>query len=135
MKKFLLPLLLATLIALPLNAQTVTRTTAAYNQANYNGATFSALSANGSTAAFDTGAIMNTHTMACTPTGAPTTANMVLEGSMDSTSWYTLVTTQACTAFIAGFGVDKPARYIRATLSGLAGGTTPSVVIKYGGVR
>jgi hypothetical protein len=130
-----LVLAVASIFTLPASAQTATRTSAVSEHDFFATATFNTLSANGSTAVFDIGGIMNTHTLACLPTGAPTTANVTLDGSLDGTNFYTLVTTQACTAFIAGFGVDKPARYIRATLTGLAGGTAPTITARYGGSR
>ena len=130
-----LVLAVASLFTIPAAAQTATRTSAVSEHDFFATATFNTLSANGSTAVFDVNGIMTTHTMACVPTGGPTTANVILEGSLDGTNFYTLVTTQACTAFVAGFGVDKPARYIRATLSGLAGGASPTVAIRYGGTR
>lgn len=63
-----------------------------------------------------------------TVTGAPTSFNVNLEGTLDGgATWFTL---QAVTA--AGYTavVDKPVNGVRANLTSLVGGTAPTVTVQ-----
>jgi hypothetical protein len=88
------------------------------------------LAANGNSTTYFTGGT-RIHETVCIPTGAPTGASVQLTGSLDGTNFYNLG--GALTSVISGNAVDIPALFIRYTLSGLTGGTTPSVALQYGG--
>jgi hypothetical protein len=124
--------LVAVIFASSLFADTITIPKRYRNSA---GVTFTALSANGSTASYDTEAVMNNHTVTVVPTGGPSGCTLTMEGSLDGTNWFTIITAATCTSVVSAHGVDKPARYVRGTLSALAGGTTPTVTVKYVGAR
>lgn len=78
------------------------------------------------------------HALQVTITGAPSAVSVALLGSLDN-STFVLITTHA---FDAGeltatkamfFDVDKPMPYIKADLTVLTGGSTPTVTVKYMG--
>lgn len=90
-----------------------------------------AQTANGSSAAVDLQAPARTFAFQSVVTGTPTSFTNTYEGSLNGTNWYTLGTSTA-TAGDAQFVVDKPARYVRATLSALTGGTAPTITVYVG---
>lgn len=80
---------------------------------------------------------MSKFTVQTTFTGSPTAVTVVLEGSLDNTFWYPLVGVAASAGELtaggyAQFSADKPVRYLRANLTVLTGGTTPTVTAKIG---
>lgn len=85
-----------------------------------------AQTANGSTTSVDLGAVYRTFTFQSIVTGTPTSFTNTYQGSLDNVNWYTLVASTAV-AGEAQFVVDKPAQYVRATLSALVGGTSPTI--------
>lgn len=85
-----------------------------------------AVTANGSSTAIDLVTPYRTHTLQTVVTGAPTSLSVTLEGSLNGTNWVVLATSTSTTGD-AQFAVDKPVRYVRATLSALTGGTAPTV--------
>ena len=64
-----------------------------------------------------------------TVTGAPTAVSVNLEGSLDGTNWVVLKT---LTAAGVGSSTGVPVRFIRANLTTLTGGTTPTVTALLG---
>lgn len=84
------------------------------------------LSANGSTDAVNLDGTHRSFVFQTVVTGAPASFTMTFQGSLDGTNWYTLGSSTA-TAGEAQFVVDKPAQFVRATLSALTGGTAPTV--------
>lgn len=84
------------------------------------------LTANGSTDSVNLDGSHRTFTFQSVITGTPTSFTLTYQGSLDGTNWFTLGTTTA-TAGEATFVVDKPAQFVRATLSALVGGTAPTI--------
>ena len=84
------------------------------------------LSANGSTGVINLDGVHRTFAFQTVVTGTPTSFTLTFQGSLDGTTWYTLGTSTS-TAGEAQFVVDKPAQYVRATLSALTGGTAPTI--------
>jgi hypothetical protein len=84
------------------------------------------LSANGSTDAVNLDGVHRTFAFQTVITGTPTSFTLTYEGSLNGTNWYTLGTTTS-TAGEGTFVVDKPAQFVRATLSALTGGTSPTI--------
>jgi hypothetical protein len=91
-----------------------------------------ALAANGNSTVYFTGGTVKHQTVAVV-TGAPTGCSLQLTGSLDGVNFYSMGGALTCTATVTGTAVDIPALFIRYTLSALAGGTTPSVAVQYGG--
>lgn len=91
------------------------------------------LTANGSTSAINLGHVCKTFTFQTVVTGTPTSFTLTYQGSLDGVNWFTLGTSTA-TAGDAQHIVDKPAMFVRATLSALTGGTAPSVTAMVGAV-
>lgn len=62
--------------------------------------------------------------------GGPSTAIVLLEGSIDGANFFTIATWDKAaplTSGVAVYAVDKPVNYVRANLTTLTGGTTPTV--------
>jgi hypothetical protein len=82
--------------------------------------------------------IPSQHTVQATMGGTvvATAVTVDLEGSLDNTSWFQLARHAFSAAEISAEGamfhvVDKPAKYVRANLITLTGGTDPTVTVKY----
>ena len=84
------------------------------------------LTANGSTTGADFQTTPHIFTFQSVTTGSPTSFTLTYQGSLDGTNWFTLGSSTAA-AGDAQFVVDKPARFVRATLSALTGGTSPTI--------
>lgn len=84
------------------------------------------LTTNGSTQAVTLDGVYRTFAFQSVITGTPTSFTLTYQGSLDGTNWYTLGTTTS-TAGEGTFVVDKPAQFVRATLSALTGGTSPTI--------
>lgn len=69
--------------------------------------------------------VMKTFTMQTVATGGAT-VSVKLQGSVNGTDWFDLATSTSATGD-AQHAVDKPARYVRANLGTLTGGTAPTV--------
>lgn len=82
---------------------------------------------------FNLSAVRSKFTMVSAVTGAPTGVSLTLEGSIDGSTWYVLATSTSTTGDTQ-FAVDKPARYVRANLGTLTGGTAPTVTVKFAAV-
>jgi hypothetical protein len=61
-------------------------------------------------------------------TGSPSGVTVLLEGSLDGTNWFTMETV-AGTSDSLNFSVDKPVRFVRANLTVLTGGSSPTVAV------
>lgn len=80
------------------------------------------------------------HTIQIVVTGGPATCSVQLEGSLDdpakeTMTWANVSGAQTCTATTTVFTIDKPVTAIRANLTILTGGATPTVTVKYVGVQ
>lgn len=63
-------------------------------------------------------------------TGSPSTANVLLDGSIDGVNWHALFAATGLTSQLYGFGLAATApvvKYIKVRLDVLAGGTSPTV--------
>ncbi len=73
--------------------------------------------------------LLHFHTMVCVVTGSPSECEILLEGSLDNSSWITLGT-------VNGSGcchsVNATVQYVRANLTALGGGSSPAVTAKLG---
>lgn len=123
MKNAILLAFSALLISLPLFAQ------------GGHSATLGTLAATGAGTAVNLSVVAHKHTVTAVPTGSPATCTVKLEGSIDGTTWFDLSTAQTCTAAVAFHVVEKPVLAVRANLTALTGGTSPTVVVKYLGVQ
>lgn len=80
----------------------------------------------------DLGVSASKFTMCYTITGAPATVSLKLQGSHDATNWFDIATSTA-TASGATSSFDLfVARYLRANLGTLTGGTAPTVTATVG---
>lgn len=119
----------------PAQAQAWTRTSASY-LSDYATAHMAPLSANGASAVFDTLTVVRIHAVYYVVTGAPTAGSMLAECSMLTTGpWQSLGSTTVTTSIVSTPATDKPCRFVRLTLSALAGGTAPTVAADYVGTR
>lgn len=66
------------------------------------------------------------HAIQTVVTGAPTAVSIKLQGSLDGANWYDLATSTSTTGDYQT-AIDKPARFVRANLGTLTGGTAPTV--------
>lgn len=69
-------------------------------------------------------------TVSVTHTGSPTTVITDIEGSLDGDTFYPLAEHTSVTADEAFHIVGKAFKYVRANLSVLTGGTSPTVTVK-----
>lgn len=77
------------------------------------------------------------HTYQITITGTPTAVTVALEGSLDGDTWAAIDThvmsageLSAAAALV--FVTASPVQAVRANLTTLTGGTSPTVTVKYG---
>lgn len=99
--------------------------------------TFAALSATGTTTAQGirvTGGYARTHGIQAVTTGGPTTATLDLEGTIDGTNWFAILSGVDASSSIISAVADKPVKQIRFNLTALAGGTSPTVTPSYLGL-
>jgi hypothetical protein len=93
-------------------------------------------SATGASASYDAGAYMpRTHTLVIIPTGGPATCTLQMQYSLDNANWFSLGAAQTCTSAISVVVIDIPTRYVRANLTALTGGSSPTVKTLYLGVK
>jgi hypothetical protein len=82
---------------------------------------------------YDQGVCHGNFTVAVTVTGAPSGCAVQLQGSLDGTNWYSLGAATSNTSGTAAVSVaNSPARYVRANLTTLTGGTSPTVTALIG---
>lgn len=94
--------------------------------------TWLAQSATGITDAYDvTLESPDKHTLQFITTGAPASATLRLEGSIDNTNWFDLSGTQNCSSSGMFHVVNKPVLFVRVNLLTLVGGTDPTVQCTY----
>lgn len=82
---------------------------------------------NGPGVAHDLERTSGKHTLAVTVTGGPTAANVIMQGSHDGSTWFNLLPSVAVDTNPPTVTVVSVWRYVRAVLSGLSGGTSPTV--------
>ncbi len=95
-----------------------------------------AATATGASATWKVNRTPRNHSVQITITGAPTAVTVDLEGSLDGTTWVSLashiLSAAELTATQALFHVvDKPTRRVRANLTTLTAGTSPTVTVIY----
>lgn len=79
--------------------------------------------------------VLTQHRAEVQVTGSPASLDLSLEGSFDAVTWYTLATTtltSASFAFAPFESVPSPVRFVRANLTALSGGTSPTVTVTIG---
>lgn len=82
--------------------------------------------ATGTSVVADLPCAMRTFTMQTLCTGSATISNK-LQGSVDGENWFDIATSTSATGD-AVHGVDKPANYLRASVT-ITGGTAPTVKV------
>lgn len=90
----------------------------------------SAVAVTGASATTDYGAAHSKHSMQVVLTGSPTVVTVALEASLNGSQWMTAATWSTGAGQASGdivFTSDKPVRYVRANLTTLTGGTSPTV--------
>jgi len=95
-----------------------------------------AVTATGSGSAFRINALVKTHTIQATITGAPTAVTVDLEGSVDNVTFFQLATHVFTAGELTAQGamfhvVDKVVRFVRLNLTTLTAGTSPTVTGLY----
>jgi hypothetical protein len=79
----------------------------------------------------DFGCAMRNISFVVTTTGSPTGGTVTLEVSVDNTNFFTTATTATVGSTVSSGTLSNCAfRYARTTLSGLTGGTSPTVTAK-----
>lgn len=66
-----------------------------------------------------------TYVVHATATGSPSAISVILQGSLDGESWFTLGVAQGLPTWITG----KPVKYVRAYLDTMSGGSSPTVTV------
>jgi hypothetical protein len=83
--------------------------------------------------AYDLGVCHGNWSMAVTVAGGPSGCAVQLQGSLDGTGWYSVGSATSNTSGTAvATAANTPARYIRANLTTLTGGTSPTVTALIG---
>lgn len=85
-----------------------------------------AVTVTGAGASLDLGVIRSAHSMQTTTTGSPTGVTVLLEGSLDNAHFVTLATSTSTSGDVQT-ATGKAVRYVRANLTVLSGGTSPTV--------
>lgn len=99
-------------------------------------ANFVALTATGNTATFDVGkALPSNHAVLAVVTGGPATCTISLQGTIDGVTWDTISNATTCTSSVYFYVSGKPMSGIRASLTVLSGGTSPTVTVFYTGTH
>ena len=97
-----------------------------------------AVTSTGASLAKEFSRLVNSHVLQVTITGGPSAVTVTLEGSLDNTTFVTIGTH----VFSAGeltatkamfFDIDKPLLAVKANLTVLTGGSTPTVTATYEG--
>ncbi|SRR5258706_9767460 len=92
------------------------------------GTSLAAATANVTGTTVDLGLARQNLTVVVSTTGGPTGGTVTLQVSHDGTTWFVTATTATVGATVAAGTLTGGAwRYARAVLSGLTGGTTPTV--------
>lgn len=73
--------------------------------------------------------LLTHHTMVTTVTGTPSTCEILMEGSLDNSTWITLGVTNGTGSC---HSVAAVVQYVRANLTTLGGGSSPTVTAKLG---
>lgn len=88
----------------------------------------------GSTAVFNV-AGNDAHTLSVVVTGSPSACTMNLDGSLDGTNFFNLSGDITCTSSVMFHVINRPVTLVRATVSALSGGSSPTVTVRYIGFR
>jgi hypothetical protein len=97
-------------------------------------ANFVALTAATNTATLDVGrALPSNHAVLAVVTGGPATCTISLQGTIDGVTWDTISSATTCTSSVYFYASGKPVSGIRANLTALTGGTSPTVTVYYVG--
>ncbi len=92
-----------------------------------------AAAATGGGTPYDLGVCHGNFSMAVTVAGGPSGCGVQLQGSLDGTNWYSLGSATSNTSGTAvATASNTPARYVRANLTTLTGGTSPTVTALIG---
>lgn len=75
--------------------------------------------------------IPSKYSMQLIVTGSPTTLVVDLEGSLNGTDFIAVVQSTATASGSMTFNVDEPIRYVRANVTAISGGTTPTVTVLF----
>jgi hypothetical protein len=124
---------IAALAAAALSSQTVNGRVASVS--------FGTLTGTGTTWAFDMSLLTpSQHTLEVVVAGSPSSCSIQLEGTLDnpsgsSVTWANLSGAQTCTSSVTFSVVNKPVRAVRANLTSLSGGSSPTVTVGYAGVQ
>ncbi|HZP55041.1 hypothetical protein [Actinocrinis sp.] len=86
-----------------------------------------AATATGPGAVIDLGVVRSSHTLQTTVTGSPTGVTVNLEGSLTATGPWTTLATSTSTTGDVQTATGKAVRYVRANLTVLTAGTSPTV--------
>lgn len=97
-------------------------------------ANFVALTATGNTATFDVGkALPSNHAWLAVVTGGPATCTISMQGTIDGTTYDTASGPITCTSSAYFYVSGKAYSGVRANLTALTGGTSPTVTVYYVG--
>lgn len=90
-----------------------------------------AVTSTGAGSSFDLETLANQFGIQVVVTGSPSSVDVALQGSMDGTNWYSLISRSAPNSGAEGTNASPQvaARYVRGYLSGLNGGTSPTVTL------
>lgn len=72
------------------------------------------------------------HTMIVTVTGSPTSVSVNLEGSHDNVNWVNLTTYTSTSSGYVSFDSQVRVRYVRANLTAITGGSSPTITASIG---
>lgn len=81
---------------------------------------------------WDCGTIYNFASMTTVVTGSPVSFTVVLEGTVDGTNWFTLITTTNVAGESQFSGTSVPFSNLRARCTAVSGGTSPTINVYAG---
>lgn len=98
------------------------------------------LTATGTTRAVNLYMAAHKHTVEVAVAGSPASCSVQLEGTLDdplsaSAVWSNLSGAQSCTSSTMFHVIDRAVTAVRANVTALTGGTSPSVTVVYQGVQ
>lgn len=95
------------------------------------GVSLNAVTGNATGSSIDLGAAHRNVAFIVSTTGTPTGGTVTLEVSVDGTAWFTTATTAAVGSSVTmGTLQNTAVRFVRTNLTGLTGGTSPTVTAK-----
>jgi len=98
----------------------------------------SAVTSTGASGAKEFRRLVDSHALQVTITGAPSAVTVTLEGSLDGTTFSTIGTHAMSAGELTAtkamyFDVDMPVLWVKANLTVLTGGSSPTVTVTYAG--